>query len=169
MQLLIIRHAIAEDRAEFAEKSQGTPDSERPLTEYGRRRMRKNATGLRRISPLPDLIATSPYERAADTARIVAETLEVKEVEVVPTLTPEHRPADLLPWLSRQNGEATIALVGHEPHLGILITWFVGGREAPNAELKKGGACLLQVDRLEPGTALMRWLVTPAQLRAIAD
>ena len=53
MQLLVIRHAIAEDREVFG--NEGRPDSDRPLTEYGRRRMRKNARGLRRISPRLDL------------------------------------------------------------------------------------------------------------------
>jgi phosphohistidine phosphatase len=59
MQLLIVRHAIAMEREEFAKT--GRPDSDRPLTDTGRRRMRKNARGLQRISPHPDLIATSPW------------------------------------------------------------------------------------------------------------
>lgn len=170
MQLLVIRHAIAEDREEFAES--GRPDSERPLTDYGRRRMRKNARGLRRVSARPDVIGTSPYVRAAETARIVADVMGVGKVEVVDALTPEHRPRDLLEWLNRQASDATVAVVGHEPHLGMLITWLVSGREAPNAELKKGGVCLLQLgERVPPagGTAVLHWLVTPAQLRAIAD
>ena len=37
MELLIIRHAIAEDRDEFAES--GKSDDERPLTDAGSRRM----------------------------------------------------------------------------------------------------------------------------------
>ena len=71
MQLLVIRHAIAMEREEWAKS--GRPDSDRPLTDTGRRRMRKNARGLQRVSPHPDVIATSPWLRAADTARVVAD------------------------------------------------------------------------------------------------
>jgi len=47
MQLLVIRHAIAMEREEYART--GRPDSDRPLTDTGRRRMRKNARGLQYI------------------------------------------------------------------------------------------------------------------------
>jgi len=168
MQLLVIRHAIAEERDEFART--GQPDSERPLTDYGRRRMRRNARGLQRVVQRPDALATSPFTRAAETARIVADTLGVVSIEVIDALTPEHRPRDLVPWLSRQATDATVAVVGHEPHLGALITWLVCGREEANAELKKGGVCLLDLgSHPEPGSAVLHWLLTPAQLRAIAD
>jgi phosphohistidine phosphatase len=168
MELLIIRHAIAVDREEFAESGQS--DAERPLTDFGRRRMRKNVRGLRRVGPAPEVIVTSPFVRAADTARIVADAFGVESVETLDALTPEHHPSDLLPWLSQQPRDAVVAVVGHEPHLGTLVTWLVGGIEAPNVELKKGGVCLLDLgDRLEAGTAVMRWLLRPAHLRTIAD
>jgi phosphohistidine phosphatase len=168
MELLIIRHAIAVDREEFADT--GQPDSERPLTDFGRRRMRKNVRGLRRLGPAPEVIATSPYVRAADTAAIVGDAFGIASVETLDVLTPERHPSDLLPWLSQQSRDAVVAVVGHEPHLGNLITWLVGGIEASNVELKKGGVCLVDLgDRLEAGTAVMRWLLRPAHLRAIAD
>jgi phosphohistidine phosphatase len=168
MQLLIIRHAIAQDRVEFARS--GRPDAERPLTDYGRRRMRKNARGLRRVIGRPDVLATSPLARAEETARILAETLGVGSVEPVEALVPERRSRDLLAWLQEQPAEATVAVVGHEPHLGTLVTWLMSGREAASVTLKKGGACLLDLgERAEAGTAVLQWLLTPAQLRAIAD
>lgn len=168
MDLLVIRHAIAMDREEFAES--GQPDSERPLTDFGQRRMRKNVRGLRRVVETPEVIGSSPFVRAAETARIVADAFGIETVETLDVLTPERHPSDLLPWLSQQPRDATVAVVGHEPHLGILITWLVGGLASPNAELKKGGACLLQLgDRLEAGTAVMRWLLTPSHMRSIAD
>ena len=73
MRLLFIRHAIAEDRDEWAKS--GRPDAERPLTDRGRDRMRRAARGLARLLPRPDLIATSPYLRAAETAAIVSKGL----------------------------------------------------------------------------------------------
>ena len=168
MELLIVRHAIAVEREEFA--ATGRPDGDRPLTDYGRRRMRKNARGIHRIAPRLDVVGASPYLRAADTARIVAETSGVERLETIDALTPDHHPRDLLPWLSQQDPGATVAVVGHEPHLGALVTWLVGGRDGVNAEFKKGGACLLRFDgRIDAGTAVLQWMLTPAQLRAIAD
>ncbi len=167
MQLLVIRHAIAMEREEYAKS--GRPDSDRPLTDTGRRRMRKNARGLQRISPHPDLIATSPWLRAADTARVVAETLGVERMETLDAMLPDRHPQELAAWLNERLEVATVAVVGHEPHLGEVVTWLLGG-EGSNVEFKKGGACLLRIDdQVDAGSALLLWHLTPAQLRGLAD
>jgi phosphohistidine phosphatase len=168
MLLLVIRHAIAMDREEWART--GRPDSDRPLTDTGRRRMRKNARGLQRVAPHPDLIATSPWLRAADTAAVVAETLGVERMETVDVMLPDRHPSELADWLNDRGELSVVAVVGHEPHLGELVTWLIGGTPATNVEFKKGGACLLKIDeRVEPGSALLQWHLTPSQLRALAD
>ena len=168
MQLLVIRHAIAMDRDEYA--TTGRPDSDRPLTDTGRRRMRKNARGLQRISPHPDLIGTSPWLRAADTATVIVETLGVERMETIDAMLPDRHPKELADWLNERHDVGVIAVVGHEPHLGELVTWLVGGRVGTNVEFKKGGACLLRIDgRVDAGSALLQWLLTPAQLRGLAD
>ncbi len=169
MHLLVIRHAIAEDRDEFAET--GRDDSERPLTRVGRRRMRRNARGLQRVAPVIGRIASSPYVRAVETAEIVAETLGVEEeIAIVDALTPENPSEALLPWLAVQPPEATVAVVGHEPHLGRLVTWLMTSSSESHVVFKKGGACLLDLGvRPTGGGALLHWLLTPGQLRAIAD
>jgi phosphohistidine phosphatase len=168
MQLLVIRHAIAMEREEWAKT--GRPDSDRPLTDTGRRRMRKNARGLQRVSPHPDLIGTSPWLRAADTARVVAETLGLERLETVDAMLPDHHPSDLADWLNDRTDLSTIAVVGHEPHLGELVTWLIGGTPGQNIEFKKGGACLLRIDdRVDAATAMLQWHLTPSQLRALAD
>jgi phosphohistidine phosphatase SixA len=44
------------------------------------------------------------------------------------------------------------------------------GREESSVELKKGGVGLLVFEgKAEPGKGTLKWLVTPAQLRAIND
>lgn len=169
MHLLVIRHAIAEDREEFAKS--GRDDSERPLTRLGRRRMRRNARGLRRIAPVIDVIASSPHARAADTASIVADTLGVREeIVMLDALTPEQPSEMLLPWLLSQQPDVTVTIVGHEPQLGRLVTWLLTGNSESHVVLKKGGACLLDLGvRPSAGGALLHWLLTPAQLRHVAD
>src|SRR4029079_1220585 len=125
MRLLVIRHAIAEDRDAFAKT--GRPAGDRPVTRAGRRRMRRNARGLRRLVGKFDVLATSPFTRAAETARIVADAMGIASPQGVRALHPEHRPADLVPWLVQQSAESVVAIVGHEPFLGVLISWLVTG------------------------------------------
>jgi phosphohistidine phosphatase len=167
MHLLVIRHAIAMERDEWAKT--GRPDSDRPLTDTGRRRMRKNARGMQRVSPHPDLIGTSPWLRAADTARVVAETLGVERMETIDVMLPDRHPRELAAWLNERSDVPTVAVFGHEPHLGEVVTWFLGGKGS-NVEFKKGGACLLRFDeQADAGSAILIWHLTPSQLRGLAD
>ncbi|MGH7674557.1 MAG: SixA phosphatase family protein, partial [Gemmatimonadales bacterium] len=69
MQLLIVRHAIAQDRDEHA--TSGQDDSLRSLTREGRVKMRQAAKGLHRLVKTLDVLATSPLARAAQTAEIL--------------------------------------------------------------------------------------------------
>ena len=166
MKLLVIRHAIAEERDEFA--FTGRPDSERPLTKEGRDRMRRAAAGLAEVVERIDVLATSPWTRAAQTADIVAAAYGGIDVAPVEELTAEHAPDDLLPWLREQGDESTVAIVGHEPHLGFLVGWLLTGRHESFVELKKGAACLLSFDDPPaPGNATLLWALAPAQLRAL--
>lgn len=167
MQLIVIRHAIAMEREEWAKS--GRPDSDRPLTDTGRRRMRKNARGLQRVSPHPQVIATSPWLRAADTARVVAETLGVERMETIDAMLPDQHPRELAKWLNERGDLTAVAVVGHEPHLGELVTWLIGG-SGSNFEFKKGGASLLRFeDQVDEATGIVLWHLTPSQLRGLAD
>jgi phosphohistidine phosphatase len=168
MQLLVIRHAIAEERDDWA--FTGRPDSERPLTREGRRKMKKGAAALRALVPRLDSLASSPLERAADTAAIVAREYDDMEVELLPELSPQRVADDLLPWLRSRDPGACVAVVGHEPGLGCLVGWLLTGRHESFVELKKGAACLLEFD--DPpaaGNATLVWALAPGQLRKLED
>lgn len=167
MELLVIRHAIAEDRETFQQK--GKPDAERPLTERGRRRMRSAARGLATLVPGIDVLATSPYARAVETAEIVSRAFRdaAPTPMTVDLLTPEGSFEALLTWLGEEPADRT-AIVGHEPHLSGFISWLLTGRHGSFVELKKGAASLLQLPPRGPaGSAFLRWALTPGQLRAL--
>jgi phosphohistidine phosphatase len=165
MELVLIRHALAEDRDSFA--ASGRDDDERPLTDTGRRRMKANARGLRGLVPRLSLLASSPLARAWQTAEIVAAEFQAMPIERIDALRPGRHPRDLIRWLARQPAEATVAVVGHEPDLGKLALWCLTGTAAPAVEFKKGGAALITFDRKPvAGGGRLRWLVTPSQLRA---
>lgn len=167
MQILIIRHAIAAERSSFA--GTGNPDAQRPLTDEGRLKMTEAAKGLRALVPHLDLIAASPFVRAQQTAAIVAKAYGIADIVTTPTLTPDAQPAAFAKWAQAFGSDDVVAAVGHEPHLGTLVTWLLSGRADSHVVLKKGGACLVACDG-PPGPASGRllWLVTPAMLRRMA-
>ena len=125
MELLVIRHGVAEEREDFA--ATGKDDSLRPLTKEGRWKMERGARALRHALPSLNVIATSPFTRAAQTAKIVATAYDDVDVERVDALTPDRRPQDFLAWLRERDPDDRVAAVGHEPHLGALVYWLLTG------------------------------------------
>ncbi|HSK80134.1 MAG TPA: histidine phosphatase family protein [Thermoanaerobaculia bacterium] len=167
MKLLLIRHAIAEEPEDFART--GKDDRQRPLTDDGRKKMKQNAKGLRELVPEIDLLATSPLTRAAQTAAILDSVYGgLSEVEIE-ELSPEATPTEFLRWLRKQKAE-TIAAVGHEPSLSLILSWLLTGNERRLFSFRKGGACLLEFpDEVGAGTATLLWALAPGQLRNLAD
>jgi len=166
MRILVIRHAIAEDRRAFAQS--GREDGLRPLTRLGRRRMRRAARGLRRVAPAIDLLACSPLTRAAQTAEIVARAYHGVKVTRVAGLSPNKPSAALLQWLKERPARSTVAVVGHEPHLGLFVSWMLTGLQESFVSLKKGAACMLDCGpEVKAGRASLLWSLKPAHLRAL--
>ncbi len=167
MELLLVRHAKAEERELFA--LSGADDALRPLTKPGAKQMRRVAKGLRELLPQLEVVASSPFTRALQTADILAAAYRSRVVQL-PQLAPGHPPAELLSWLRSQGDCERVALVGHEPDLGVLAAWLLTGREQGFLPFRKGGAALLQFpEGLKGGQAQLAWLLTPAQLRMLAS
>jgi phosphohistidine phosphatase len=169
VEQLVIRHGVAEEREDFA--ATGKDDSLRPLTKEGRWKMERGAKALRQALPSLDVIATSPFTRAAQTAKIVAAAYDDVGVEQVDALTPESRPQDFLAWLRKRDAGDRVAAVGHEPHLGMLVYWLLSGESvAGRIAMKKGGACLLELDaRSRAPKATLLWSLTPSIMRRLGD
>lgn len=168
MKLLIIRHGIAVDREAFGRD--GQEDAQRPLTRRGRRRMKRAARGLARLEPGVGALATSPLVRAVQTGEIVASAYQDLTPVQIPQLLPRKPVRALLSWLNQQDSAATVALVGHEPHLGLFASWMLTGLQDSFVVLKKGGACLLELEgELGAGRAKLSWLLKASQLRDLAS
>ncbi len=164
MDLLVVRHAIAEERDVFAET--GQDDSRRPLTAAGRRKFERGARGLRSVAPSVDLLATSALVRALETAEIVQKVYRIDSAVRLKELEPEADPSALVRWLRGQRRRRVVAVVGHEPHLSRLVEYLLTGGSHPFLDLKKGGACLLALgDAPAAGQGELRWLLTASQLR----
>jgi phosphohistidine phosphatase len=167
MRLLLIRHAIAEEREDFART--GKDDRLRPLTEEGRKKMKQAARGLRTLVPAIDLLATSPLTRAAQTGAILDSLYSGLDEVEIEELSPETTPEAFLRWLRLQKVD-TLAAVGHEPSLSQILSWLLTGTERRLYAFRKGGACLVELpDDPAGGTGTLLWALTPAQLRTLAD
>jgi len=164
MLLLVVRHAIAVDQEEWA-----GDDAKRPLTDEGRKKMKKAAQGLRQLVKDVELLAASALVRAYQTAEILAEAYGLS-IKTVPALAPGQPPAALARWLEGETHRQTIAIVGHEPGLSSAVSWFLTGADRAILELKKGGACLLDLPRgVGPATATLLWALWPSHLRDFGD
>lgn len=165
LTLVLIRHAIAEDRAEFARSGRG--DDQRPLTGEGRRRMRLAAAGLRHVLPALGVLASSPLVRAWQTAEIVGEAYGGMPIDRLDAAASGDGD-ELLEVLRATTPGTTIAVVGHEPIHGDWTGWLLTGREAGFVRFKKGEACALAFGRdLRPGSAELLWKFRPTELRAL--
>jgi phosphohistidine phosphatase len=164
--LLLVRHAIAEDRIAFGRT--GQDDDLRPLSSDGRKKMRPVANALRDLVPDPDLLLTSPLLRARQTAEILSAAIDLPPVEC-PALAPDCEPPQFLRFVAAKRAHTVIA-VGHEPDLSDLAGYVLTGRAQALFSLKKGGACLLDVaSEARGGTGTLVWLLAPAQLRSLGQ
>lgn len=164
--LYILRHGIAADKADWK-----GPDSDRPLTQEGIRKMKKAARGIRRLDLEIDWILTSPYRRAYDTALIAAKELKAKKkLKIVRSLAADGDPNALLRHLARDyRSWETVLLVGHEPYLSRLISVLISGDPNASLALSKGGLAKLTADSLTYGKcATLEWLLTPKTLKQLA-
>jgi len=159
MNLFLLRHGLAVERTIPGFKL----DRDRPLTSGGRKRIRRVATLLHKVQGSFDVILTSPYVRARQTAEIVADRLGgAKKLEISEHLGPGKSFGGLMQELNHRAGLESILLVGHEPDLSQLISMLVTGKPGLPVELKKGGLCKLEIGTLRAGhCATLQWLMTP--------
>ena len=164
MDCVLLRHGIAVERDEWE-----GPDADRPLTEKGKRRVRGVAAGLSRLYVQPTHVLSSPLIRAIETAKIAHSSLRVSSaVRIVDELLPDAPPDRLLSILHDLPPESCVLCVGHEPQLGMAASVLLSGRASASFPLKKAGACLIELSiPAKPGRGVLRWWLTPSQLRAM--
>jgi phosphohistidine phosphatase len=139
----LLRHGDAED---------GSPDSERPLTEKGREQARAAGGALTALGVELDACLTSPKVRAADTARLACEPLGV-EPELEPKLAGGPFDAEAL---AAGLGDEVL-LVGHDPDFSMAVHALTGAQ----VRMKKGGLA-----GVEKGELMV--LLRPRELKRIA-
>jgi len=165
MNLYIIRHAIA------VEEDSSGEDSQRALTDKGSRKMRQIAKGLRSLGSEFDIILSSPYLRARETAEILGEVFKMKkQVATSDNLLPMGDPDLLIAEINEKYSVDSLAIIGHEPYLTALISLLIAKSAPVDIVIKKGGVCRLSIDDLHHSrTATLDWLLTPGVLVEVSE
>ena len=167
MNIFILRHGIAVERGTRGFEK----DSERPLTGKGKRQLRTSAAAMKRMKLRLDLILSSPYKRARQTAEIIAEELKLKKrLKLSDALKSENDPETAIAEIAGLEPKPeNLLLVGHEPYLSHLISRLVSRNGNLAMDFKKGGLCKLEMGGSGSATnAQLVWLLTPKLMKEMA-
>ncbi|MEN6610190.1 MAG: phosphohistidine phosphatase SixA [Methanoregulaceae archaeon] len=159
MDLYIFRHGAAET---------GLPggDAGRILTREGKSDIRLVARWLKSLGVTPDIIATSPYIRARETAAITVKILAcTNRIEVWEELAPGNPISRIVHRLS-ESGKNSVIVIGHEPMLSTLMNSLISPDVSARIAMVKGGiARIRRLDFSPRVTGELYSLVTPNLLR----
>jgi phosphohistidine phosphatase len=166
MNLYLLRHGIASDLGAGG----NCEDAARELTEEGKHRLREIADGMERFGLEFDLIVSSPYARARQTAELIRKTYKKVPLQFCEALIPGGSSKQVVEFLHKLDpATENILLVGHEPSLSEFLSLLISGETSAAIQMKKGGLCKIQIERLRHGRCgMLDWLLTPRQLRALA-
>ncbi|MDB5385161.1 MAG: phosphohistidine phosphatase, SixA [Planctomycetaceae bacterium] len=155
MQILVIRHAPAED-AVFP----GGSDSTRELTPKGRKLFAEFVERLVKPAFVPDLVLNSPLVRTVQTAEILAQVTNLRpdQVRIESLLAPGIPAARIVSGIESIQVNR-LALVAHNPDVGLLASYLIGGG---SFDFKKGSiACIEFSGPVASGVGRLVWFASP--------
>lgn len=137
MLVIFFRHGIAE------EQGHGVPgeDTQRHLVKKGVRQTKLVARALKQLGAKPDIILTSPFFRAVETAEAAASAWK-KPARMVHTdsLKPNGNWSAVLRAINHHaTADQTVMLVGHQPTLGTYAMRALGGKTIHEFGFPKSG------------------------------
>ncbi len=164
MEIYLLRHGLAVER--------GTPgfenDARRPLTAKGKKQLQRVGRAMVTLKLDFDVLLTSPFVRARETAKIVAQALKArKRLQLCESLAADRKPAGLIRSLQGMKPlPERILLVGHEPLLGEFISLMVTGGPELVLDFPKAGLCKLTLKKWSTSPrASLDWLITSQQMK----
>jgi phosphohistidine phosphatase len=147
MELVILRHGTAED-------SNPGGDSARNLVEKGRQQSRDAGLLLKSAGLLPEIVLTSPFARARQTAEEFCAAAGIPAPVAHGWLASGMDAQTALNELVDFREFSRVAIVGHEPDLSELVQWILGAH-GNSIEMRKGAvACLRIFPPAKSGTLL---------------
>ncbi len=146
-------------------------DPERSLTREGEDQIRASGKALKKLGVDVDLIASSSKKRARQTAEIVAEELGYSKegIAVTEVLEPLAPAEDAIAYLRRFGDKGKMLLAGHLPSLGEIASNLMSEGTDISIHFEMGGVCRIDVEALPTHKGDLRWIMTPGQLRMLAE
>jgi phosphohistidine phosphatase len=158
MQVLIIRHAPAEDLLDTH-----TSDADRELTHKGRKLFRELVEQVIKSDGVPELVLYSPLVRTRQTAEIFQEVTGISKdrVRAEKLLRPGMAATQLVNLL-QDLPEQRVAIVGHNPDVSHCTMQLIGGGAL---EFKKGSMAMIDFGgSVQLGLGRLSWFVYPKLL-----
>ncbi len=140
-------------------------DAKRPLTEQGRQDVARVIEARKASLSDLDIVLTSPYRRARETAEIVMQGLGFSgQLLVCNELTPASdlsSVAKLLDNLIDKSGINSMLLASHQPLVGEVLNRLTG--EVQLRSIEPAWLVALETEAVLPGYADFRWLQRPGE------
>lgn len=160
MRVYIVRHGKATELPTVAPGffTQGSSDTQRSAGKYPRNDFERGLTGrgeaqaaflaerVASVDPRPEVILSSRYPRARQTALAIEAALHCPMVEQA-GLEVDHDVSEAIDLIERERdaGRKAIMLVGHNPQLGELLGVLASGLPPQEMILKTGELVALEV------------------------
>lgn len=160
-EIFILRHAHAEDLKEGQAKS----DFDRNLTEEGKTKAKKLSLLFNSLEENVDLVLSSPFNRAKETAEIFIGNLEPKpELKIVDFLSCGVSINEISRGLASYSSLKKVIIIGHAPSLEIFLGRLIG---AKRIKLKKATLAKVILNSKIELSGELEWLITPKLVKRI--
>ena len=169
-----MRHGYAGNRL-----SDPMKDIKRELTVSGKKEVVEIEKSLKKLGVKFNVIFSSPFTRAFQTAQIIAEEYKsTEQIEQSEELKPNGSKDSLSNKLSKLSIDSVILIVGHEPYLSSMINDIISNNADTdrnyntnhnNIILKKAGLSRIKITSTVPKLkGELRWLLTPRILKKLS-
>ncbi len=150
MKLIVMRHGRAESPIS------ARPDEDRALTARGVELLQSQGIAMMRAGLKPDVLASSPYRRARETAGLLAAAFGIVPL-VVDGLRPGAGIEAYEALLDTIDTPGTLLTVHHQPDVSAIVYALTGAMVA----MEEGQAAVIDVRRLAGGGGQLRGLYEP--------
>ena len=160
-KLLLLRHAKS------SWKDASLRDFDRPLNKRGLKAAPMVGETIRKRKLRPELVLSSPAERAKETTRLVCDAAGLRTTVRYEAGIYEATAQRLLSIVSEIEDEVSIAMmVGHNPGFEELLEVLTGEpQRLPTAALMLVELGIEKWREVGPGTGRLEWLVKPKGLK----
>ena len=158
-EIYILRHGHAQD------PNNGLNDFDRALTEEGIEKITKLSLLFSKLDANLELVLSSPYVRARETAEIfVSNLLPKPKLKIVDFLACGTSSKEISRGLMEYSSGKNILIVGHCPDLEIFLGKLIG---AERVTLKKGALAKVNFQNNIELSGELEWLITPKLIKKI--